>query len=114
LKLKNFMLEHEPYLDEALRISSLSRQLDIPVNHLSQAINSQLQQNFFEFVNGYRVDTARRIIDRSDLSDLNLLDIAMESGFNNKTTFLNAFKKCLNMSPSAYKKSLQQQYSTEK
>jgi AraC-like DNA-binding protein len=107
-RLKKYMEHQKAYLDSELRIGSLSKQLDIPVNHLSQAINQQLQQNFFEFVNTYRVSEARQIIESPRTPKLNLLNIAIEAGFNNKTTFLNAFRKTFQMSPSEYKKSLQQ------
>jgi len=111
-RLKKCMEQDKAYLDSELRIGSLSKQLDIPVNHLSQAINQQLQQNFFEFINSYRVTEARQIIESPSIPNLNLLNIALETGFNNKTTFLNAFRKSFQMTPSEYKKSLQQQNST--
>jgi len=111
-RLKKYMEQNKAYLDGDLRIGRLSKQLGIPVNHLSQAINRQLQQNFFEFINSYRVNEARHILEDPEAPDLNLLNIALETGFNNKTTFLNAFRKSFRMSPSEYKKSLQRRVST--
>lgn len=105
-RLKNFMVSERPFLDSELRINRLSKELDVPVNHLSQVINQELNKNFSEFVNSYRVEEARKIIAAQKHCKLNLLEVALEVGFNNKTSFLNAFKKNLQMSPSSYKKSL--------
>jgi len=110
-RLRSHMEQHKSYLDSELRISSLSEELNVPVNHLSQAINHQLQQNFFEFTNSYRVAEARRLMESPNAPDLNLLNIALETGFNNKTTFLNAFRKTLNMSPSGYRRLVKQHHS---
>ncbi len=83
--------------------------LDIPVNHLSQAINQHLGKSFTELVNEYRVLEAQKLLRQDVECEGNLLHVALEAGFNNKTSFLNAFKKNLQMSPSKYQKSLQQQ-----
>lgn len=108
-RLQDHMAENSPYLQSDLRIAHLSRDLHIPVNHLSQAINQKLGKSFTELINQYRISEAQKILDADRSCEVNLLAVALEVGFNNKTSFLNAFKKNLEMSPSSYLRSLQQQ-----
>ena len=89
------------YINRELRLTDVAKQLDMSPNHLSQAINENLEQNFFDFVNQYRVREAQKKI--TSEPDKTLLQIAYEVGFNNKTSFNNAFKKHLGMTPSSYR-----------
>ncbi len=96
-----FMQIKQPFLDNKLSLSSLARSLDLPTHYLSQIINQIEKQNFFEFINRYRVQFARNLLLSSDDT---VLKIAMDSGFNSKTTFYKAFKKETSMSPLEYRR----------
>ncbi len=102
-KLKKALEEEELYTQRELRLNDLAEHLDVSVHHLSQVINESLQQNFFDLINQYRVEAAKQRI--TDQSDKSLLQIAFEVGFNNKTSFNNAFKRHVGMTPSQFKKS---------
>lgn len=106
-KLKEHMSTQKPYLKNGLRLVELSEELEIPTHHLSQVINEQYGQNFFDFVNSYRVEEAKSLMEQSEESTL--LEIAFSAGFNNKTSFNNAFKKFSNSTPFAYRKKIQMQ-----
>ena len=54
-KLLKFMEESKPYLEQDLSLFKLSEEMQLSPNHLSQIINSLRQQNFFDFINAYRV-----------------------------------------------------------
>lgn len=100
------MKEKKPYLNGELSAGELAQLLNISVNHLSQVLNTVQQQNFFDFVNGYRI---REIIERmKDPKNhhLTLLAIALDSGFNSKTSFNTVFKKVTHQTPSQYFKFL--------
>lgn len=89
------------YANRELRLTDVAKQLEMSPNHLSQVINENLQKNFFDFINQYRVKEAQ---DKIALNpDKTLLQIAHEVGFNNKTSFTNAFKKHAGMTPSAFR-----------
>lgn len=103
-ELKAYMESEKPYLDSKLTLPQLALQLKISTNYLSQIINEQLAINFFDFINGYRIDEAKQYLSRPNKS--NLLTIAYDSGFNSKSAFYMAFKKKTQMTPSQYKKSL--------
>ena len=58
-KLKNYVLSEKPFLNENLKISDLSEKLQISTNHLSQILNQNLNTNFYDFINSYRIEEAK-------------------------------------------------------
>ncbi|MDZ7319119.1 MAG: helix-turn-helix domain-containing protein [candidate division KSB1 bacterium] len=106
-RLENFMQGNKPYLDPSLSLNRLARCLKIPSRDLSQVINNLLQQNFFDYVNYYRIEEAKRLLASSDLNRKTILEILYEVGFNSKSVFNSAFKKHTGMTPTEYKRSIQ-------
>jgi AraC-like DNA-binding protein len=98
------MRDKKPYLDNELTLAKLADMLSIPQHHLSQILNEKLNQNFFDFVNGYRIKEAKEILVSPEGELLTILAIAEEVGFNSKSAFNNAFKKVTNTTPSEFKK----------
>jgi len=99
-KLLKFMEEKKPYLNPRLSLSDLSRELDISSNQLSQIINQQAGVNFHDFVNKYRVDEFLQ--NANSNKSFSLLALALDSGFNSKSSFNYIFKKQKGISPSQY------------
>ena len=106
-KLQSHMLEEKPYLNPSLTINELSRNISIPPRDLSQIINESLGMNFFDFVNSFRIEEAKRFLTDSSNHDKNILEILLHAGFNTKSVFNRVFKKHTGMTPSDYKKSHQ-------
>ena len=104
-ELTNYMHEHKPYLDGNLVLPQLAKQFGISANYLSQVVNEQLSINFYDFVNGYRVEEAKRLMRNTGPKNVNILNIALDSGFNSKSAFYKAFKKATSMTPTQYRKS---------
>lgn len=108
--LRRWMAEHKPYLTPGLTLERLAQQVNMPARGLSSLINRQFDCNFFEFINCYRVEEAKRLLAEDTRSRRKtVLDIMYEVGFNSKATFNTLFKKKVNMTPSEYRKSLQKQ-----
>ncbi|HAS45806.1 MAG TPA: hypothetical protein DCS93_35320 [Microscillaceae bacterium] len=105
-QLLHYMETHQPYLASKLTLVQLATQLDMSTHHLSQIMNEQLGKNFFEFINHYRVETIKEKLQNPKFTHYTLLGIALESGFNSKTSFNTVFKKITGMTPSQYQKSL--------
>ncbi|MBA4320965.1 MAG: hypothetical protein C0412_21450 [Flavobacterium sp.] len=103
LRLINFMKEDMPYRNPRLTLPLLSEKLNIPVHHLSQIINNQLNQNFFEFINSYRIEDAKIMLASLEKSNYTISSIAYESGFNTLSSFNTLFKKFTGITPSQYK-----------
>ena len=103
-KLTGYMETNKPWMDPLLSLNSLADDLSISPKHLSQVINLVFQQNFYQYINAFRVEECKRkMADPSAGSD-NLLEIAYAAGFNSKNTFNAAFKKSTGMTPSEYRK----------
>ncbi|MBK1896980.1 helix-turn-helix domain-containing protein [Chryseobacterium paridis] len=102
--LEKLMEKEKPYLDSELNLIKLSEQLSVSTHHLSYAINTGFQKNFFQFVNEYRIDYAKKLLKDNSANKLSILGIAYESGFNSKTSFNTTFKKFTDQTPSEFKK----------
>jgi AraC-like DNA-binding protein len=98
------------YTNNDLNLSILSKELDIPQHHLSQILNEKLNQSFFDFVNKYRVEEAKRLLRCPDYFHYTILAIALESGFNNKVSFNSFFKKFTGFTPSQYRNANKPEY----
>ncbi len=105
--LANHMNENERFLDSELSINDLSAELDIPSKILSQVINEGYACNFFDFVNGFRVEEAKSLLKNQSDKKLTIQEIMYDSGFNSKSSFNTAFKKFTNLTPTQFKNSLQ-------
>jgi AraC-like DNA-binding protein len=103
-RLLNHMETEKPYVDGELTLPKLAERLSIPAPHLSQIINERLQQNFFDFVNTYRVEEAKRRLLDPAKQHYSVLAIAEEVGFNSKSSFNAVFKKHVQMTPSEFRK----------
>ncbi len=101
-RLRAYMEDEKPYLEPELTLDNLAEELRVSRNHLSEAINRYTGMKFFDFVNSYRVEEARRLL---MLDSCSVITAAMQSGFNTKQTFNTAFKKHTGMTPSAFRKS---------
>ncbi|UCH96680.1 MAG: helix-turn-helix domain-containing protein [Candidatus Aminicenantes bacterium] len=102
-RLLHFMESKKPYLNPDISLHKLSEDIMIPHHYLSQVINARLNQNFYDFINHYRIEEAKKILSDSK-NHLPILGVAFEVGFNSKSAFNRAFKKNVNMTPSDFKK----------
>ncbi len=103
-RLRSHMKTEAPYLEPSLSIYDLSKQLNLPTKELSVLINHNLNQHFFDFVNEYRIKKAMEILADASKSDLTILEILYEVGFNSKSSFNTAFKKYTKQTPTQYRK----------
>lgn len=94
------------YLDGEIKLSDVAESLGISNNNLSQIINDKLGKNFYDFINQYRVETAKTLLVAPKKQHLTLLAIAFDSGFNSKSSFNSVFKKQSGLTPSEFKKSI--------
>jgi AraC-like DNA-binding protein len=103
-KIESHMSEHKPYLEGELTLTSLAGQLDIHPNQLSQILNEGLSENFYRFVNRYRVEESKRLLLDPAFAHYNILGIAFQAGFSTKSTFNKTFKELTGLSPSEFVK----------
>jgi len=101
LKILEHMTRVKPYLNPAITLPELSRQLSLPSYLVSQVINESLQIKFFDFINSYRVEEAKRLL-RSRRDD-KLLKVAADSGFRSLATFYRMFKRKTGITPAEFR-----------
>ena len=103
-KLENLVQGESLYLNPNIRLKDLAKRMDISSHHLSQLLNQHYHASFFDYINKYRVEKAKELIKKHP--ERILMHIAFDSGFNNKTSFVNAFKKFEKATPSKFKEAL--------
>jgi AraC-like DNA-binding protein len=103
-RLLRLMEAEKLYLEPELTLPELAAKLSVSPHHLSQVINRETNKSFFDFVNEYRVQEAKRLLGSPKHSHLSILGIALDAGFNSKSAFYTAFGKHIGMTPSEFKK----------
>jgi AraC-like DNA-binding protein len=103
-RLLDFMIQQRPYLEPDLTLAQLAGALAVPSHHLSQVLNEKLNQNFFKFINSYRLEEAKQKLSHTEFNKEKLLKIAFDVGFNSLSTFNRVFKELTKVSPSEYRR----------
>ena len=105
-KLKHLMEVEKAYLDADISLQSLAEKLSITSRVLSQLLNEKLNRNFSDFINFYRVEEAKKILQDPRSAQKKIIALAFDVGFNTKVAFYNAFKKFTHMTPAQYREKL--------
>ena len=99
-KLLKLMAEEQPWLEPELTLTEVAKRLRTTPGLLSKVINTGCGQNFNDFVNAYRVQEAQRLLADPRFAHYSLVGVALESGFNSRSTFNRVFKKMRGHAPS--------------
>lgn len=102
-KLISFMKSEKKYLIPNLTLNELAERVSINPHHLSQVLNTCLNQNFFDFINSYRIEESKKLLSEHSYNKKTILEILYETGFNSKSVFNTAFKKYTGMTPSQFR-----------
>ncbi len=100
----NCMDKDRPYLNDALTLKDFADLLKIPPHMVSMTLNTCLNQNFYNFINLYRIEEVKRMLADPAKDEYTVLRIAFEAGFNSKTVFNTMFKKITGLTPSEFRK----------
>ncbi len=103
-KLMNYMSSEKPYLTSTLTLKELSDRLEINPRILSKIINEKKNQNFFDFINRYRIEDAKMILSNPAKKKMTILEVLYGVGFNSKSVFNTTFKKYSGVTPTEYRK----------
>ena len=94
------MLEQKVYLNPKLTLAELANTLNTSANNLSQVINQYEKVNFFDFVNTFRIEEFKQQAKKNP--HFSILALALEAGFNSKSSFNSLFKKHTGQTPSQF------------
>jgi AraC-like DNA-binding protein len=100
IELEYLMQHQKPYLNPDLALETLAQKLQLSRQHLSQILTTKAQKNFYTYVNEYRVSEVLRLMKLKPQE--RILALALEAGFQSKSTFNTYFKKVTNLNPSDY------------
>jgi AraC-like DNA-binding protein len=103
-RLDSLMSHEEIYKESQLTLKILSDELAITSSQLSELLNSYYKTSFTNYINSHRIDEVKRILEVQ--GNANILQTAIDCGFNSKTAFNNAFRKFTGLSPSLYRKKI--------
>jgi len=104
IKLIELMKTEKPFINPDLTLIKLAEMMNISRSHLSFIINVYTNQKFYDFINSFRIEEAKILLQKNSDNKLSILDIAYLSGFNSKATFNRVFKIITNLTPKEYKK----------
>ena len=93
------MDDERPWLEPELTLAELAQRLRLHPAQLSRLINLGCSQSFSDFINTYRVAEAQRKLADPRFAHYSLVGVALESGFNSKSTFNRVFKKLTGQVP---------------
>lgn len=102
-KLRAAMETDHLHRDPNLSLWVLARHIGATPNNVSQTLNDKVGESFFDFVNGYRIEDAKRMLNDGSKT---VLTITYEVGFNSRSSFYTAFKRVTGQTPSGYRKTL--------
>ncbi len=97
------MQEKRYHQDNTLTLQKLAQHLGTNRQYLSNYINQEKHMTFYDYINDFRLEEAKSMLDGKDTENQHSLeDVAMMSGFNSYATFLRSFKKKFGQTPSQY------------
>ena len=97
--------ENKYYLDEILTLQKLATLLGTNRQYLSNYINREKQKTFYEYINEFRLEEAKSLLDGYDVKHpYSMEEISSLAGFKSYSTFLRSFVKKYGISPSKYLK----------
>ena len=100
-KLESTLAEGAIYKRSDLSLRALSEALRENPHYVSQVISQELNTSFYELVNRHRIEHAKRLL--HDSPEQTVLSIAMNVGFNSKSAFHSAFRRCTGVTPSDFR-----------
>ena len=102
LIMNKMMVKYEFYKNPSLTIGYLCRETNTNRSYLSRSIHRMYGTNFCEWVNIFRIDAAKRLIEKESDNKIDLEDLSIVCGFNSVRSFCRVFKASESCTPRQY------------
>ena len=106
-QLENYIMDKKPYLEPSLSLNELAQALNMSPRKLSQVINSQMNQNFLDYINSKRIEESIKLLASPKDQKQTIQEIMYAVGFNSKSAFHAAFRKKTGVTPTQFKQNNQ-------
>jgi AraC-like DNA-binding protein len=103
-ELEQLMQQQKVFLDPEITIDKLAASVNSNRHFVSQVLNERAGQSFYDYINQYRVNEAKRLLLTPEYSNQKIASIAYDAGFNSLSAFNDVFKKVTGTTPSQFKK----------
>lgn len=104
-RINTLLAQQQLYKQGDISVAMLATLLDMSSRQLSRFINQEMDSSFFDLINGYRVNDAKQQLSKLTQQQ-SILEIAMDVGFQSKSSFNRIFKKHTGQTPTAFIKSI--------
>ena len=102
-RMKAYIEEKRCFINPELKMSDLADILGLSSSKLSQVFSLYLKENYYEFINRYRLEEFKRLIDEGEYKKYTLTALSEKCGFK-KSSFFSTFRRVEGMTPTEYMK----------
>ena len=97
------MQSGRPWADPGFDVGALARLLGTHPNAVSRALNRAGKTTFYDFVNGYRLGEAERLLADPRESRIKVEALGRQAGFRARSTFFKLFRQRTGLTPAEYR-----------
>ena len=102
-RMKDYIERNKVYTNVDLKMKDLADVLHLSAPKLSQVFNLYLKENYYDFINRYRLNEFKRLIEEGAYKRFTITSLSEQCGFK-KSNFFSTFRKVEGMTPNEYMK----------
>lgn len=103
-QLIELLRDEQMFLNPKLSLLEVAQAAGYTTHIISEVLNIHMETSFYDFVNDLRVEEAKKKLTDGTLERETILAIALDSGFNSKSSFNRVFKQKTGHTPSQFAK----------
>ena len=104
-RMREYIEKERVYTNTELKMSDLAEVLGISPSKLSQIFSQYVGENYYEFINGYRLAEFKRLVSEGEYKRYTLTALSEKCGFK-RANFFSTFRKVEGMTPAEYMKKM--------
>ena len=106
IQLNDLVIQNELFKNPNLRITDLAVLAATNRTYISRVINDEFNTNFNDWINSFRVENARSLLEGTASKEMSIIEIGEKSGFSSQSVFYRVFKEKYHVAPGLYRESL--------